>query len=121
MKRTLLTLLSIAVLSAAGSLCFAQTDPGTAGQPGVSEPASATAGTPVIQDNPSGTQQGSTPPSSPPDAASPTGDEAAGKAAHSGTLPATASQNPLMAVIGALSLAAFTFLLVARRRGADQS
>jgi LPXTG-motif cell wall-anchored protein len=53
---------------------------------------------------------------------SPTGDAAAGnKTAHSGTLPATASQNPLMAVIGALSLAAFTILLVARRRGADNS
>jgi LPXTG-motif cell wall-anchored protein len=36
-------------------------------------------------------------------------------------LPATPSQSPLMTVIGALSLAAFTFLLVARRRGVDNS
>jgi LPXTG-motif cell wall-anchored protein len=121
MKRTFLTLLCIATLSMVGAVCFAQTDSASTGQPGVNEPAPAPAGTPVIQDSPSGTQQGSAPPPSNSDVTPPTGDEAAGKAAQSGTLPATASQNPLMAVIGALSLAAFTFLLVARRRGADNS
>jgi len=130
MKRILLTVFGIAALALAGST-FAQTGSGTTDQQGTTAP-SYQSPPPAGQGDGTGTQpvpaQPATDTTSQPDAATApadTGSSAppreASTSGHSGSLPATASNNPLMALIGVLALGAFTILLIVRRRGAAQS
>jgi LPXTG-motif cell wall-anchored protein len=129
MKRILLTVFGIAALALAGS-AFAQTGSGATDQQGTTAPSYQPP--PAGQGDGSGTQpapaQPATDTTSQPDtAAAPadTGSSAPPREAttsgRSGSLPATASNNPLMALIGVLALGAFTILLVVRRRGAARS
>lgn len=131
MKRTFLSMVGIAMLAAFGNL-MAQTPTGstTPDQPAVAAPSQTAPGTPVLQQDSPGTQPGSPADdtTSQPAAAQPAPDSGAraatgtaGHATHSGNLPATASNNPLMALLGAVALAAFTILLVVRRSGPARS
>jgi LPXTG-motif cell wall-anchored protein len=127
MKRILLAVFGIAALALAGSV-FAQTGSGTTDQPGSTAPSYQS---PPPADQGSGTdaqpatdttsQPAAAPAPAPADPGSSTPPSEAGTARHSGSLPATASNNPLLALIGVLALGAFTILLVVRRRGAAQS
>ena len=112
MKKKLLVLFSVVVLAVAGSV-MAQTEPAPAGEPAPAAPEAEAA--PMD----TGTQPSS---AQPPEATSPsTGSPEAAQPAQAETLPATASNAPLMMVIGALSLAAFTGLLIYRRRRTARS
>ena len=130
MKRILLTVFSIAVLAVEGSV-IAQTNPGTTDQPGTTQPADQSP-PPSGQGDSTGSTAGSTPPATdtaaqpaaapvPADSPSSSSPKEASNPGRSGSLPATASNNPLMALIGVLALGAFTILLVFRRRGAARS
>lgn len=115
MKKKLLVLFSVVVLAVAGSV-MAQTEPAPAGEPAPAEPTAPESPAAPMD---SGTQPS---PAQPPAATSPsTGSPEAAQPAQAETLPATASNAPLMMVIGALSLAAFTGLLIYRRRRPDRS
>ena len=127
MKRILLAVFGIAALALAGSV-FAQTGSGTTDQPGSTAPSYQS---PPPADQGSGTgaqpatdttsQSAAAPAPAPADTGSSTSPGEAGTTGHSKSLPATASNNPLLALIGVLALGAFTILLVVRRRGAAQS
>jgi LPXTG-motif cell wall-anchored protein len=138
MKRILPSVFAIAALLLTGSV-FAQTGSGTTDQTGTTAP-SYQSPPPADQGNGTGAQPATDTPSQPasdttasdttsePAAAPAPADTGsskpaseAGTAGHSGSLPATASNNPLMALIGVLALGAFAILLVVRRRGAAQS
>ena len=127
MRRTFLAVFGIAALALAGSV-FAQTGSGTTDQTGSTAPAYQ----PPPPADPAGgtgaqpaTDTTSQPAAAPAPAPAGTGSSSspgeAGTAAHAGKLPATASNNPLLALIGVLALGAFTILLVVRRRGSAQS
>lgn len=129
MKRILLAVFGIAALALAGSV-FAQTGSGTTDQPGSTAPTYQPP-PPADQGSGTGAQPATDTTSQPAAAPAPTPMQAgtgssnapgeAGTTSHSGKLPATASNNPLLALIGVLALGAFTILLVVRRRGAAQS
>jgi LPXTG-motif cell wall-anchored protein len=130
MKRTFLSLFVIAVMAAFGSV-MAQTGTNAPDQPAAAMPSSTASGTPVVQQDSPGTQPGtpagdtvSQPATEKPatdqpatDTGTPAASGTAGRATRTGKLPATASNNPLLALLGVVSLAAFTILLVVRRRG----
>jgi LPXTG-motif cell wall-anchored protein len=130
MKRLLLAVVGIVALALAGN-AIAQTGSGTTDQTGTTAPTYQTP-PPAPQGDSSGTQPGSTPPAAdaapqpnsapaPIETGSSTPPREASTSGRPGSLPATASNDPLMALIGVLALGAFTILLVVRRRGAAKS
>jgi LPXTG-motif cell wall-anchored protein len=132
MKRILLTVSGIVALTLAMTLAgsvYAQTGAGAGDQPAAAQ----TVQTPPpggSADNP-GARSGQVPATdtTSPSSAAPVQAQAdapvpakdAGSSKHEGPLPATASDSPLMALIGVLALGAFTILLVVRRRGTANS
>ena len=130
MKRILLTVIGIAALALAGSV-FAQTGSSASDQQGTTAP-SYQSPPPAEQGDSTGAQPAQTQPATdttsqsgsaaaPADTGSTAPSSESGTSDHSKSLPATASNNPLMALIGVLALGAFTILLVVRRRGAARS
>lgn len=128
--KKLLVLLGVLVLAGVGSV-MAQTQPApsepaapgspTGDQPAAPAPAPAPSSAdtqPPASD--SAYQQSSAAPS-PAQPARSEGQPQPTIAGNAGTLPATASNAPLLMVIGAASLAAFTGLLIYRRRRPLQS
>src|SRR5262245_32211311 len=126
MKRFLLIVLGIAALVTASSV-FAQSGSGKTNPPGATAPTNQPTPPAGQGDTPSAPtgQTPATDTTAPPAAGTPvqadTGSATSGAAPaahHATSMPATASNSPLMVVIGIVALLAFTILVVVRRRGA---
>lgn len=111
--KKLFILLSLVVLAAAGS-AFAQTDQPLTDQPTTDQP-TATAPSPSDTQAPP-SDSGSQPATAPSSASAGSTSPDSAPPSQSGTLPATASDSPLLMAIGVAALAAFTGLLVFRKR-----
>jgi len=125
MKRTLVSLLGVALL-ALGGYIMAQSDDGSTDQPGASPPSTTSVGSPAQQD-PSEAQPGSADDSLDQSGGGParsqmqgsSTDQANGTGVRShSSLPATASDLPLVYAIGVTAACAWLVLRAYRIRGA---